>query len=184
MKKEVYSCLKILEALDVGVRNMWANDMLDSVGSLQKQYSGVCDVLETHLSSEEFKLIHLVEPVNFNEYDYLHRDDVKRGLLQKIMVSLEMAISYLRSMDMDLNKEIIKEKLVIKRQREELDSRTKQVESLQKTFEILIDILSNKKEGIPELMRSRMVEEIKTSHRGIEKNTNPNTNSQKKSANI
>lgn len=179
MKKEVYSCLKTLEALNVGVKNMWVNDLLESATTLQKQYADICKVLKTHLSKDEFVMVQIVEPIDFSK-NYVYPDDVKRGLLQRLVVALDMTISYLRSLDMDLNKELIKEKLEIKRQKEELESKTKQVESLQRTFETLIGILSNKKEGIPELMRSRIVEEIKGSHRGIENNTNPKTKSQKK----
>lgn len=178
MKKEVYSCLKTLEALNIGVKNMWMNDLLDSADSLQRQYSNLCDILKKHLSTEEFIMVQTVELVDFGE-SYVYPEKIRRSLLQKLTVSLDMTISFLRSLDMDLNNELIKEKVEIKKQKEELDSRAKQLESIQKTFETLINVLSDKKNGVPELVRSRLMEDIKGSHRGIEKNTNPNTNSQK-----
>ena len=79
-----------------------------------------------------------------------------------------MNLAYLRSLDMDLSKELIKEKKDIGRIKEELEFKTKEVESLKKIYEELVNI----KQGLPELIRSRVTEEIKKSHRGIENNTN------------
>lgn len=180
MKKEVYSCLKTLEALSADIRIMWASGFIESAGFLQKRYSDICGVLTIHLTPEEFKMVQMVEPVNFFMSNHYRRDDAKRKLLQNLVTASNMTIAYLRSLDMDLDKELLKEKREINKQREELESKEKQVESLQRTFENLISILSNKKEGIPELLRSRIMEEIKGSHRGMEKNTNPDTKSQKK----
>lgn len=184
MKNEVYSILKSLEALNIGIKNMWTNDLLDSVGTLQIQYSDICNCLKIHLTPEEFKMIQIVEIERIfrdrNSMDLMNEDNKRRRLLQSLLVASDMSLAYLRSLDMDLNKELIEERIKIKKQREELESKTKQVEDLQKTFESLINILSDKKSGIPELVRSRLMEGIKESHRGIESNTNPKTKSQNK----
>jgi len=66
----------------------------------------------------------------------------------------------------------------LKNKEEELKTKEEHLNSLIKSVEKINKILIHTKEGIPELIRSKLQEEIKKSHREIEKNTNPNTKSQ------
>ena len=185
MKQEVYSCLKSLEALNSGLKIMWANGFFESVDSLQEQYYKICLLLKNYLSDKDYKLVQIIEPVNLGGYESIYLDRIRKELIQNLIVTSDMTIAHLRSLDMDLNQELINEKKEIKKQKEELETKTKQFEDSKKMFENstkmfeeLIRVLSNKKEGFSELMRSQLVENIKASHRNIEKNTNPTTKSQ------
>ena len=175
MEKELYRCLKTLEAFKVGLMNMWANGYTDSAPSLQKQYSKICEELKKHLSKEEFSMIQIVEPVDFS--NYLYPGEVKSSLINQLVVSVEMTLAYLRSFDMDLSREITKKEIELKKKEEELRIKGDEVESLKKVYGELVHI----KRGLPEIIRSEVAKEIKKQHRGIEENTNPNTRSQQKS---
>src|SRR3989344_305301 len=135
MEKEVYSCLKMLESLNAGVNHMWNNSFFESSDKLVLVYFNICSLLKSHLSTEEFKIIPIIKPVDLSGYNPSEKEDYLRRLLQVLVVVSDVTIAYLRSLDMDLVKELIKEKTEMKRQREELESKTKQYESLQKTFE-------------------------------------------------
>lgn len=172
MKPEVYRCLKMLEAFKVGVMNMWANALTESVSSLQKQYADICSILKKNLSVEEFEHIQLVEPVDLSRL--LYPSQGKDALLQRLVVSVEITLAYLRSLDMDLSREVTRKELSLKKKEEELRIKEGEIESMKKVYSELVNI----KRGLPELIRSEVTKEIKRNHRGIEEHTNPNTKSQ------
>ncbi|MBR9706193.1 hypothetical protein GOV14_04105 [Candidatus Pacearchaeota archaeon] len=174
MKHEVYSCIKMLNALKVGVLNLWTNGFDESVPSLQRQYSNICNILKENLSEAQFKFVQIVEPVDFSRV--VNRSEVKRRLLQSLMVSVDMTLAFLNSLDMDLSREITKKELELERKEEKLRIKGDEVESLKKVYGELVHI----KRGLPEIIRSEVVKEIKKQHRGIEENSNPNTKSQQK----
>ena len=176
MKKEVYRCLRTLEAYKIGLMNMWANAYTDSAPSLQEQYSKICEELKKHLSQEEFGMIHIVDSVDFSPF--LYPSEAKTNLINELVVSVEMTLAYLRSLDMDLSREMVKKELELKRKEEELRIKGDEVESLKKVYSELVHI----KRGLPEIIRSEVVKEIKKQHREIEENTNPDTESQKKAS--
>jgi len=179
MKPEVYRCLKTLEAYKVGLMNMWANGYSDSAYFLQKQYSSVCEELKKYLSQEEFAMIQIVESVNLSNVMYKHEAELK--MVNRLVVAVEMTLAYLRSLDMDLGREVTKKELELKKseielkkREDELKIREGEVESMKKIYSELVNI----KRGLPELIRSEVTRGIKKSHRGIEENTNSNTKSQ------
>ena len=173
MKKEVYRCLKTLEAYKVGLFNMWTNGYWDSARSLQRQYSDICKELEGVLTPEEYRMIQKVEPLGLNP---MNESDAEIRLINKLVVSVEMTIAYLRSLDMDLSRETTKKEIELKKRDEELKIKENEVESIKKVYGELVHI----KRGLPEIIRSEVAKEIKKQHRGIEENTNPNTKSQQK----
>ena len=110
MKKEAYRCLRTLEAYKVGLMNMWANAYTDSAPSLQEQYSKICEELKKHLSQEEFGMIQIVNPIDFSRL--LYPSEAKTNLINKLVVSVEMTLAYLRSLDMDLSREMAKTEIL------------------------------------------------------------------------
>ena len=175
MKNEVYRCLKTLEAYKVGLMNMWANGYTDSAPSLQEQYSKICEELKKHLSPAEFSMVQNVEFVDFRQ-SFVYPSEVKTNLINKLVVSVEMTLAYLRSLDMTPVMELIKKELELKKKEDELRIKADEVESLKKVYGELVNI----KRGLPELIRSEVTKEIKKTHREIEGHTNPNTRSQQK----
>lgn len=172
MNNKVYSCLKMLEIFRTRIVNLWNISSIESVGSLQYQYSDICKILKENLSEDQFRLVQKIEITNFS--NVVDLDESRKILMQRLMVATDMTIAYLRSLDMTLDKELSKEKSEVKKQRGELETQRKELESLKRIYEQIINL----KEGMPELLRSRIVEETKKSHRGIEENTNKNTKSQ------
>ena len=123
-------------------------------------------------------MVQIVEPVDFSmAYD---KYNSKLNLINKLVVASEITIAYLRSLDMHLilevakKEEINKKEIELKAKEDALKIKNEEVESMRKVYQELVNI----KRGLPELIRSTITEEIKKSHREIEKYTNPNTKSQ------
>jgi hypothetical protein len=76
----------------------------------------------------------------------------------------KMVISYLLSLDMDLNKELEQKK-------KDLEYREKEIAYKEKLLKESLDAINR----FPELQRSKIVEETKKSHREIEKNSKDKT---------
>jgi len=181
MKKKVYQCLKMLEALKVGVMNMWSNAFSESVIHLQQRYSDICEVLKENLSLEEYNVIPTITPLDLGAIGRSYqREEAKTRLLQSLMVSIDMTIVYLRSLDMDLSKEIAKEKAELKKLKEEYKSKIAETDKLNKSLRTISETITHIKKGVPEVIRSELMKGIKKNHREIEKYTNSDTKSQQK----
>ncbi len=174
MKPEVYSCLRMLDTFTkrlVNLHNIGANE---AVISLQKQYFNLCNVLKENLSGNEYKMVQKIKISNLSNIYSGSLGKIKRELMEELIVSASLTATYLHSLEMSLDKELIKKRIELSKKEEGLKIQQKEIESYKK-------LLKNSFEAIkqfPELQRSRTVEEIKKSHRGIEKNTNKKTKSQ------
>ena len=71
----------------------------------------------------------------------------------------------------------------LKSKEEEIEKKSMQVDALAKALEKFMKIVTDPKKGAIEKVRSDYMSSIKTNHRIIEKNTNPNTKSQQQSIN-
>jgi len=146
-----------------------------SAEALQQQYTSICNILKSHLTEEEFKMVQQIELVDFSTI-YNSNGPTYQKVMDNLVVASEVTIAYLKSLDMNFDRELAKEKIEIKLLKNRLEADKKEVDSLKK---ILKDSAEAMK-VMPELFRSKIVEETKKSHREIEKNTNPNTKSQQK----
>lgn len=171
MKKEVYQCLMQLEALSVIVRRYMDKGISAAVINLSVKYQNICNILKEHLSEKEFENIGVIQ--DLSEVETMRE---REGWMRTLYMDLEMTIAYLNSFDMTFDKEVKRKEQEFEEKEAELKIREKTLEQSQKVMEMLL----NPKTGLPELIRSGIMKGVKENHRGIEKNTNPNTKSQKK----
>ncbi len=163
MKNEVYSCLKMLESLHNKGINIQRINEWNSAEALGDRYREIWELLKKYLTPEQLEFVPYVPVKDF----ILESQRTHTSYIVDICTSCDIAIAYLKSLDMDLNKE-----LSIKK--EELKLRENEIEHMQKLLSKSLDAIKQ----FPELQRSKVVEEIKKSHREIEENTNQNTKSQ------
>ena len=170
MKKEIYQCLVQLEALSKIMKRFMDNGISAAVSNLQDQYQKVCNILKEQLSEKEFENI---GTINMENLDSIRE---REGGMRTLYLLLEMTIAYLKSFDMTFDKEMKRKEKEFKKIEDELKIRGETLKQSQR----IVDMLLNPKTGLPELIRSGIIKLIKENHRGIEKNTNQNTRSQKK----
>lgn len=167
MNQEVYSCLKILETFNHRLFNMLNVNRVFSAEEFRLQYNSIRNILSTHLKEN----IKFIPEVNvralYNDVDY-------QGLMQELIMSSETSIAYLSSINMTLDKELIQKKMEVSEKQKELERKSKEIESMRKLLQDSLKTINL----MPELVRSKIVEETKKSHREIEKNTNSKTRSQ------
>ena len=162
MKHEVYSCLKMLESLHKRIIHTYTAGEWDSAVDLRSEYIRIYNLLKINLTSEQLKFVPEIE-----NYLLFPREDLRRKEILKLSTLCDVTISYLHSLEMDLDKEI-----TIKR--EELKLEEKRLEAKEKELEFRSKLLSKSLDAVkqfPELQRSKIVEEIKKSHRQIEEHT-------------
>lgn len=155
MEKEVYSCLKMMEAFDKILINIYRLEGSIPIDSIIEQYGQIRGRLYGHLSENQINSIPIVSTTS-TLLD-LGRQKEK---IKEIGVATKVAIAYLRSLDMDLEKELEERKRELNQREKELDEKEKWIDKMSKPFKML-----------PELARSRVQEETKRSHRGIEKHS-------------
>lgn len=153
MKQEVYSCLKMLEAFNKESTEIYNLENYESASTLDTQYYHIVNILEKHLTKDHMQFI----PRTYgNSVSY----DASKSLILELISASAMAISFLRSLEGDLEKEL-------RAKKEELKFKEKQLSLTQKTFDKALNVIAQ----IPELKRSEAVNEMKRLHREIEKNT-------------
>lgn len=170
MKKEIYQCLVQLEALSKIMKRFMDGGIGAAVFNLEDAYNGICDILKENLSEMEFEHIHLVK------FDKAESVVKRKGQMRTLYLALEMTIAYLKSFDMNFDKEKKRKENEFKEKEKEFKLREENLKQSQK----IVDMLLNPKTGLPELIRSGIVRGVKENHRGIEKSTNPKTKSQRK----
>jgi ribosome recycling factor len=92
---------------------------------------------------------------------------MREPTLQELISASDIAISYLRSLEADLDKELREEKKKLRLKEDELARKEKEIESLGKIFKKSIEAVSQ----LPEVQRSKAVRDMKKAHREIEKYT-------------
>ena len=158
MKPEVYSCLKMLEAFQNRMIQIWNTKSFGVAENLRIQYNDIRKLLLKHLDTNQIAFIPTVEG------RYLFSDESFMILLNELISAADIAISYLRSLDMDLDKELQSKKEDLAKKEKELGLKETEIESLRKLLKDSLEAIKQ----YPELQRSRTVEEIKKSHRKIE----------------
>jgi septal ring factor EnvC (AmiA/AmiB activator) len=152
MKPELYSCLKMLEALNKSCTDTYnSGNTVNSAENLRAQYTDIYEILSKHLTNVQLKAIPFVKFRNFIS------EDTSQGLLQELISATRISSAYIRSLDQDLNKDLEEKK-------QELELKEKEVESLKSALKDGIEAIKK----IPEILRSEVVAKIKKAHRNIE----------------
>ena len=151
--------LEALHARAINIHNMgnWG-----SARGLGHEYMRIYDLLSNYLDEEQIIFLPKV-----SRYPDLTGDVRRIRFLQGVITSCNVAISYLNSLDMNLDKELIKKKEELILKEKYLEIKEKEVESYQKLLQKSLEAIKQ----YPELQRSRTVEETKKSHRQIEENS-------------
>lgn len=157
MKPELYSCLKMLEALNKSCTDTYnSGNTVNSAENLRAQYTDIYEILSKHLTNVQLKAIPFVKFRNFIS------EDTSKGLLQELISATRISSAYIRSLDQDLNKDLEEKKW-------ELELKEKEVQSLKKALKDAIEAIKK----IPELLRSKAAAKatakIKKAHRNIKK---------------
>jgi septal ring factor EnvC (AmiA/AmiB activator) len=118
------------------------------------QYEKIYEILKNHLDEKQMAFIPTVEP------QYTQNIFAEKRLLMELISATSIAISYLRSLDSNVDKEL-------QEKQKELEFQKKQNETMQKFLKDSIEAIKE----IPEVLRSEAVEKWKKSHREIEKST-------------
>lgn len=177
MKSEIYSCLKMLEVLSAKIINIHNINNTDACFYLAKEYNKIRSILKKHLSKDQFEFIPEITGKDFS--GYYNPNEVekgKRAYIIEIGTASDLAKSYLNSLEMSLDKELIKQKSEMRLKEKELELKEKELDHMQKLLSKSLKAIEN----FPELQRSKVMADIKKNHRDIEKNTNPHTKSQNK----
>lgn len=173
MKQEVYSCMRMLDELKNSLINLHNIGSCGATYSFIRQYSEICNVLKSNLSDEQFKMVQLIPKDNSDgipvDINYSNRCD-----MEELIIAVTLTVTYLHSLEMSLDKELIKKKIEISKKEKELEIQQKELDSFKKIFKDSTEAIKQ----FPEMIRSQVVAEIKKNHREIEANTNSKTRSQ------
>jgi len=162
MKNEVYSCLKILEAFHDRVIKTFNLGVMGSYYDLGMEYIRLWSLLKKHLTLDQIQFIPYIETEFLPSYT-----NEQAEFILKLSTACSVAISYLHSLEMDLDKELSIKKEELKLKEKELESREKEIEFMNKLLNKSFDAIKQ----FPELQISKIVEEIKKSHRQIEEHS-------------
>ena len=162
MKHEVYSCLKMLESLHKRIIHTYNIEGWSSTEDLELEYIRIYNLLNSYLTSEQLKFVPKIEG-----YQYFPREDLKKKQILRLSTTCDVAISYLHSLEMDLDKELSIKKEELRLKEKELEAREKEVDFMNKLLNKSLDAIKQ----FPELQRSKIVEETKKSHRQIEEHS-------------
>jgi len=161
MKHEVYSCLKMIESLYNRTINAYNIRGWGASNDLRDEFIRIRKLLMKYLSEEQF---HFIPDV---DHHYMTYESGMKQLILEVSTACDVTLSYLQSLEMDLNKELMNEKDKLRQREKELESREKEIEFMQKLLKKSLDAIKQ----FPELQRSKIVEDIKKSHRQIEEHT-------------
>lgn len=153
----------MFESLNSRIVQLHNNQSYVSARALRDQYNHLVGLLSKHLDGNQLEFIPTVSQ------DFVTSDLAKIRLIQELITTSDMIISFLGSMDMDLNRELYTKKEDLRKKENEINLREKEVESYKNLLKKSLEAIKH----YPELQRSRTVEEIKKSHRRIEKNSKP-----------
>ncbi|MBI2208647.1 hypothetical protein HYU50_04060 [Candidatus Woesearchaeota archaeon] len=163
MKHEIYSCLKMLEAFHDRVIKTYNLGVIGSYYYLGKEYQRLWELLKKHLTQEQIQFIPQIETEYISEFE----TDKRRVFVLELSTICSVAISYLHSLDMDIDKELSIKKEELKLKEKELEAREKEIDFMNKLLNKSLDAIKQ----FPELQRSKIVEGIKKSHRQIEEHS-------------
>lgn len=160
MKKDIYSCLKVIESLRKSLipvleSNAMCDDEMDNV---ILSYKEVRKILIKNLGGGDAGKF--IPDLDYCERMPIDRYRAARSKGLEFLQKLLMAISYIRSLEGSYEEEINKKKSELERNEKELKYQKK---LLDKSIEALKEL--------PEALRSGVVLDIKKKHRDIEKHT-------------
>ena len=156
MKHEIYSCLKMLESLQQRINYTCKIGEWGAALALTNEYTRIWELLEKYLTNEQLQFI----PKRINWNISFSSDRIKRACILNLNPLCATAIAYLRSLEMDFDKESRQKEL-------DLESREKEIAFKERLLNKSLDAIK----AFPEWQRSKIVEETKKSHREIEKHS-------------
>lgn len=174
MKPEIYSCLKMLETFSAKATNIHNVGGGDTSRYLYNEYNRIRSLLKKHLNKDQYDFIPELEDKDFRGYNSYDVAKLKRSWIMEIITACDVAKSFLKSLEMSLDKELIKQKAEMKLKQKELELKEKEIEHMQSLLSKSLKAI----EKLPEVQRSKAVSDMKEYHRKIEQNTNPHTKSQ------
>lgn len=175
MKNELYSCLKMLESLYNRTINAHNIGRWEVAIYLNGEYIRIRNLLKKHLDEEKFDFVPSIEKASFsNYYRPYDLEKAQKACVLSVAIACDIAISFLKSLEMSLDKELARQKTEFKLKEKELEFKENEVKHMGKLLSKSLEAIKE----FPELQRSKIMEEIKKSHREIEKNTNFKSKSQ------
>jgi len=98
MKKEIYQSLVQLEALSKIMKGFMDKGISSAIINLDARYTNICNILEKHLSADEF------ENIGRPAVGGGSSRDEREGYMRSLYMSLEMTVAFLKSLDMTFEK--------------------------------------------------------------------------------
>lgn len=166
----------MLESLYNRVTNAHNIGRWEAAHYFNEEYRRIWDLLKTHLTKEQFEFISPLEKKNFSSYYNPHeKEKAQKACIMGAATACSISMAFLESLNMSLDKELANQKVEFRLKEKELELKEKEIEHMKKLLSKSLEAIKE----FPELQRSKVMEDIKKSHREIEKNTNENTRSQK-----
>jgi hypothetical protein len=156
VKPEIYSCLKMLESFKRSCVEIHNANIHGAASGLWKQYHLIEQRLSEHLTKEQMKFVPSVSPGS----DFAH--------VAELSSAAGITISFLKSLEGSLAKELEAKERELTRKEEELDR-------LRKILTKAVEAVSQ----VPEARRSGWVAEMKKAHREIEEHSKPEDRGEK-----
>jgi len=167
----------MLESLAETSLAAYKSERFDSAKNLAGQYNAIYDLLKEYLTSEQFKFVPRVSyypPSKSNSSDYTESEEnnYNASFIITLISATFLAVSYLESLEGDLDIELKAKEEELKIKEKDLELREKETDSLKKLFTKAIEAVSQ----LPEVQRSKAVADWKKNHREIDENSRKKTN--------
>ncbi len=165
MKSEIYSCFKMLQAFNKSCIDAFNSGAFESAFGLCGQYNQIIENLKQYLDFNQIKFVPIVHP---SPSDGMYPG----ALLHKLSSASGLLISYIRSTESNLDKELLQKVMELDKKEKELELKEKEIESLKKLLKKSIEAINE----LPEVFRSGAIADWKKNHRDIEEYSRKNKN--------
>ncbi len=160
MKKEVYSCMKMLEALRKSCVSTFNSRSYFGADGLRLQYTRIYSLLKRILEKEQMEAIPFVKDRILSTYS----SEDQKGLIMEVSSACDIAFAYLRSLEGSLDKELSSKENKLNLREQEIDRLEKELKSERKILKKSMDIIKE----FQEVLRSGSVAQWKEAHKQIE----------------
>jgi len=172
MKPEVYSCIKMFEALKTMCVEIHNSRHGVAAVRLGEQYLSIYRALIPHLTAEQKPFIPGLEsyiPSQFSAYEADKLYEYQLAYIASLGSACSIAIGYLKSLGGSYESELSEKEALLKEKEKELEMRENGVQQQNKIAKESLEIMKQMREAF----RSEAVAKFKKHHREIEKNENP-----------
>ena len=123
----------MLEALYERTVNAHNIGSWGSAHYLGEEYARIRSLLEKHLSKEQFEFISQIEKVDFSNYfNNYELEKAQKAYIMGVATACDIGLSFLKSLEMNLDKELAKQKVEFSLKEKELQLKEREVEHMQK----------------------------------------------------